>query len=852
MARRNSGWKWFLAAAVLAAGCAGYGNYRAAQISEQKGEWDEAVLDYLELVDQYPGNIAYKAGLLRAKIRASQEHFDRGKELHSLGVLEGAVREYVQAVELDPANQYAQVELAKAQEELRKAQGTPSGPESLDDLKKRARKERPQPPELNPRSPEPISLSFPKEVQVTDIYRALGKAFGINIQFDPQLRPSRMSVELTDVTAQEALEIVMQSAGHFYKVLSEDTIIIVQDTPQNRRQYEDLVIQTFFLSNAEVKDMMTLLRSLIGAKNIASNDQLNAIVLKDTADTVKVAERIIETNDKSRGEVVVDVELLQIDTTKMRELGVSLSDYQVTQSLDQDPPLRVSDLEFINQGNWILNLPSFIYDFVKSSTEAQLLASPQVRISDGEQASVTIGDRVPIPVTTFNTGQTVGGNIVPITSFQYQDIGIRLALEPRMHHNREVTLNVEVEVASLSGFVEGSGGQQQPIIASRNIQSTIRLKDGETNFLAGLIRDENSLNDSGFPGLSDIPVLGRLFSKKGTDKRRTDLVLTLTPHIIRTADITEEDLLPIWVGTESNLSFRGGSPRVESEVQGPFDEEDTEEEQERIREMIRQRIQSLPQGLREGVEGEGQAPEAPPGVDLAPAGAPEDTFGRERDEDEEDEPPTLRPVAYHGSAGEPVPAVWSGEVPIPRLAENGGAQKAPSVRLSLVPARPAVAVGDDFEVVLAVDSPGPVSHLPAHLRFDPHLVEVVSVSSGGFLGGDGEAAVLSQLTRPGDLALGASRFGDLPGVSGRGVALRVVLRALAPGIARLRLTRARALDPALEPLALSTGGAHVRIVEDTSELPAGGDQEPGMDVDPERPHRPDLDDPPGRGRASVA
>lgn len=829
MAGRKSGWKAILAAVVLAAGCAGYGNYRAAQIAEQKGEWDQAVLHYLELIDQYPANIAYKAGLLRAKIRASQEHFDRGKELHALGVLAEAVREYVQAVQLDPANQYARVELAKAQDELRRAQGFSPGPESLDDLKERARKERPQPPELNPRSPEPISLSFPKEVQVTDIYRALGKAFGINVQFDPQLRPSRMSVELTDVTAQEALEIVMQSAQHFYKVLSEDTIIIVQDTPQNRRQYEDLVIQTFFLSNAEVKDMMTLLRSLIGAKNIASNDQLNAIVLKDTADTVKVAERIIDTNDKSRGEVVIDVELLQIDTSKMRSLGVSLSNYQVTQQLDQDPPLRVSDLEFINQGNWILNLPSFIYDFVKSSTEAQLLASPQVRISDGEQASVTIGDRVPIPVTTFNTAQTVGGNIVPITSFQYQDIGIRLQLEPRMHHNREVTLNVEVEVASLSGFVEGSGGQQQPIIASRNIQSTIRLQDGETNFLAGLIRDENSLNDTGFPGLSDIPVVGRLFSRKGNDKRRTDLVLTLTPHIVRTADITQEDLLPIWVGTESNLSFRGGSPRVESEVQGPFDEQETQEEQERIREMIRQRIQSLPQGLREGVEGEEQAPEGPPGVDLVPAGPPGDVFGREEDEEEdEEEPPGARPIALRRTAGDFVTAAWDGRPPALRLAAEVGGE--PGVTLALVPQRRALAVGEEVEVLLAAESAVPVSHLPAHLRFDPRRLEVISVTPGRYLGGAGEAAVLSQLSRPGDLALGASRFGDLDGVRGRGVVARIVVRALAPGPARLRLTRARALDRDLEALPLATGSARLEIVADPSELPGGGAPE-----GPERP-----------------
>ena len=184
--------------------------------------------------------------------------------------------------------------------------------------------------------------------------------------------------------AADALEMLMRAANHFYKVLDEGSIIVAEENPQNRRVYEDLVIQTFFLSNADPKESMTMLRSLVGAKNIASNDQLNAIVLRDTADKVKVAERILMTNDKARGEVVIDVELLQIETNKLQDLGISLSQYSITQTLEPNP-VRVSDLEFVNQQNWLLTLPSFIYDFVKNSSDAQLLASPQVRISDGEK-----------------------------------------------------------------------------------------------------------------------------------------------------------------------------------------------------------------------------------------------------------------------------------------------------------------------------------------------------------------------------------------------------------------------------------------------------------------------------------
>jgi general secretion pathway protein D len=551
--------KWKVRVATIGlilslSGCSGYRSYQHAQLAEQTEDWDQAVLKYLELIERSPGNIRYKAGLIRARINASQQHFKRGLELRDAGDLSRAVEELHEAVRLDSTNQYAQAEFEKVRDDLIAERASSESP-ALADLKEKNRGSRPQPPVLNPRSSEPISLSFPKPVLIFNIYKALGKAFGINIQFDSKVRGQDIAIELEQVTAQEALEILMRTAGHFYKVLNEHTILVAEDNAQNRRTYEDLVIQTFFLSNSDPKQVMQMLRSLVGTKNVAANEPLNAIVLRDTADKVKVAERIIATNDKSRGEVMIDVELLQINTSKLRELGASLSQYNITQSLDPNP-VRVSDLEFINQGNWTLSIPSFIYDFVKNSSEAQLLASPQVRISDGEKATFHIGDRVPIPVTTFNTGQTVGGNIVPITSFQYQEVGIRLDIEPRIHHNKEITLDLKVEVSDISGTVQGSGGQQQPIIGTRNIESKIRLKDGETNFLAGLYQNNESSAEQGLPGLSDIPVIGRLFSRKSTDVKRTDLVLTLTPHIVRTADITEEDLMPIWVGTEANITFR--------------------------------------------------------------------------------------------------------------------------------------------------------------------------------------------------------------------------------------------------------------------------------------------------------
>jgi general secretion pathway protein D len=863
-----------LAVLVLVSGCTGFRAARRAEIASQTGDWDEAVLYWTEALDQEPTNIRYRGNLLQAKVRASQEHFARGQEFHRAGVLERALIEYQQAVQLDPSNQYAQVELEKVRAELEAARlGTDV--ETIEEMKRRSAGIRPQPPLLNPRSDEPISLEFPEPVPIQSIYRSLGKAFGINILFDPQLKDIEIPIVLKEVTAQDALEILMRAAGHFYKVLDPQTIIIAADTPQNRRNYEDLVIQAFFLSNADVKDALTILRSLIGARQIAMNEQLNAIILRDTADKVKVAEKIIETIDKAKAEVVIDVELLQLSTNKIRDLGVQLSNYQVTQSLDlgTDETLNVSDLEFLNQSNWALTIPNVVYNFVKTDTDAQLLAQPKLRISEGEKARLVIGDRVPIPVTSFNTANTVGGNIVPITSFQYQDVGITIGIEPRVHHNREVTLTLTVEVSQVTGQVSsGSGQAAQPIIGTRTIESTIRLKDGETNLLAGLIRRDDTASENGVPGLSDIPILGRLFSKNMNENRRTDVILTLTPHIVRLPDITETDLLPIWVGTEQNITFRGGSPRVESDVEGPFDGGDGATPEE-IRERIRERLQSLPQGLRGDEGGEDQQEQLNPGQELVPGLPPPSPFGVEEEpeeelptfEEEEDQPPfgtALESASvldedpdeisgFERAAADPavydrlIDGLLADTTALAAATEEAGAfgrfaavTSSPlatetDVVLHLSPSAATVAPGQTVEVELRARALAPVSHLPVTLEFDPAVLAVQSVAAGPFLGGEGRAEVLSDASRPGRLVLGASRLGDVGGVAGEGVVARVVFRAKAAGDPALRFGSAKALDSSRAPLAVTARPADLSVA---GEAPPPGDR-PAAPLERERPGR---------------
>ncbi len=793
---------------LFASGCASYRLLKDAELAEAREEWDDAVAHYVDLAGRNPREARWRSALLRARLQASRAHFAAGQRFLEAGVPERALVELERAVALDSTNQYAESELAKVREKLARESAAEAEP-TVDELKKKQRDAPAQPPLLNPRSRSPISLTFPEPASLFKIYEALGKAFGINVLRDPQLRDQELAIELRDVTAQIALETLMRTVGHFYKVIDEQTILIAQDTQQNRKTYEDLVIQTFYLSNAEVKDAMQLVRSVIGARSVNQNAALNAFTIKDTADRVRVAQRLVEMIDKAHSEVVIDIELIQLNTTKLRELGISLSENRLGQRIDlgKDVPIRFPDLRSLNQQSFVLTVPSLLYDFMKTSSDAQLLARPQIRVTEGQKAKVRIGDQVPIPVTTFNTGQTVGGNIVPITSFQYKDVGINIDLKPRVHHNREVTLELQIEVSQITGFQEAGGGQRQPIIGTRTIESTIRLKDGETNFLAGLIRTDETHGETGLPGLSDIPILGRIFGKTTSDLRRTDVMLTLTPHIVRTANITESDLAPIWVGTESNLTFRGGSPRVESDAEGPFDEgEQSEEELEQLRQEIEQQ------------EEEEEVPEEVPGVELAPSGLPSSPFSPPQEEPSEEEPPqrdfglrdlvrrddARQSAVQRDEASDSSAAAASSsqlELMATRSASTAGTVGEAVVRLTLDPAVVNVAVGDRFSIAIAVEARAAVSHLPSTLLFDAALLALESVEAGDFLGGAGAAQVLADSSSPGTIVLGASRLGREPGVAGRGTLAHLHFRALAAGKCELRFSARRVLDPSLVELA---------------------------------------------------
>jgi general secretion pathway protein D len=605
---------------AASAGCTAYRNYQQSRDAEALQRWDTALQKLEKAVELDPNNPQYKLALVQLKLKVSQYHFEKGKLYRASGNPELAVVELEQAVLLDPTNDYAEVELRKARDEAAKAAAERNSDTQLQTMKKKTRGARARTPLLEPASDKPISLNFPSPKPIKQIYQSLAAAAGINVIFDPQLKDDNVSIVLTNLSFQAALETLLRQENHFYKVIDEKTMLIAADTPQNRKTYEDLVIRTFFLSNGDVTEVSNALRALLQTTRISINKAENSITLRDTADKVAIAERIIEQNDKQLSEVVVNVELLQINTKSLLDLGPILVPYSVsakapapggTSNIGGTVPAGQFTWDQLTQlsiNSFGFTIPSLTYNFIKNNTDAELLAKPQLRISEGQKAQLIIGDKTPIPVTTFNTGTTVGGNIVPVTSFQYQDIGIKIEVEPRVHHNREITLKLTVEVSQINGFVAAQDGSQLPIIGTRTITSNIRLKDGETNLLAGLFRRDRSRSNDQIPFLGDLPIIGRLITHTKKDDQTTDLVLTLTPHIIRIPDITEEDITPVYVGTDQNISYQG-APRVESPAgQGPFE----------IQRRGAQPQQPPP-----------AQPVAPQPQNLTPGGAPSDPFRRQ-------------------------------------------------------------------------------------------------------------------------------------------------------------------------------------------------------------------------------
>jgi general secretion pathway protein D len=370
-----------------------------------------------------------------------------------------------------------------------------------------------------------------------------------------------VSIDMRGQSLDQALNSLSGSTRNFWRVTGPRAITVVPDTTAKRREYEEEVVRTFYLSNADLKETIDMLRIVVDARRLSPITATNAITIKDTPERIVAAGKIITAIDKARPEVIIDVELLEVNRTHLQEYGLQVASpgsAGINGSIDINKPnMTLRDLSNLTSADVLLtNLPSLYYRLLKNDSATRILANPQLRTAEGIPAQARFGERVPVPVTTFAPLAAGGVQQQPITSFNYEPIGVNIDITPRMHHDDEVSLALKIDLSSISG----KGFGDLPTFGSRQINTVIRLRDGETNMLAGLIRDEERTSLAGVPGLSDLPVIGHLFAYNHKETTETDIILTLTPRIVRVLNLTSEDLQPFKVGRDSGAPLTDVPP----------------------------------------------------------------------------------------------------------------------------------------------------------------------------------------------------------------------------------------------------------------------------------------------------
>jgi general secretion pathway protein D len=611
-----------------------------------------------------------------------------------------------------------------------------------------------EPPEIKPLSRAPISLHMSNDSKI--VFDTIGKLAGLTIVYDPDFPARRIPVDLTNVTLEQALEIVSLESKAFWKPVTENIIYVVPDQPQKRRDYEEQVVRTFYLSNTvqaqDLTEIVTGLRQLLDLKRIQQLNAQNAIIVRDSPDKLAIAEKMIKDIDKAKPEVVIQVQVLEARLDKMRNLGILPGQ---TASIAVVPPgtttttngtntngsstsnttqiLTLQNLTHLNGSAYSVTLPNFTANALLNDSMTKIIQNPEVRSVDGQPAKLRIGDRVPVATGSFQAGVGVGstagtGFVNPLvnTQFQYIDVGVNVDITPRVHPNHEVSLKVSVEVSSVTGQTN-IGGIQQPIISQRKIDHEIRLKEGEANILGGLVAKTDTKSLNGWPGLAKVPLLRYLFSEDSKNYEDDEILIILTPRIVRMPDWTRANLRPLYSGSESNVQVRR-----ESEVRAP--------------------AQEIP-----------QAPSNPGNAPTAPA--------------------------------------------------PNGAQGGQSAQLRFEPRTLSLKVGQQSTVGVVVDNVNDLFSIPFLLQYNPAVISVEEIQHGGFLqGGNQEIAIVTNINKEkGQAIISATRQPNTAGVSGTGTIMGIVVKAIGPGASNLSIVQVNAKDSQQKPIPLVTSEATLQV-----------------------------------------
>jgi len=513
--------------------------YKLGNEAEINKNWDKAIKYYERAQLESPNEPIYRLALARVKSSATLFHLQEARRLANQGKKEEAQAEYSKALSYDPMNMSIREEMKNLGQEAKEKEET--------------EKESYEFPIKLKVSEGKVELKF-AEASLRSIFQALGKHAGVNFIFDEQFKDVPLTIDLADRTFEEAVNFVCMSSRNFYRIIDEKTLIVVPDQPMKRLQYEATAIKVFYLSNINAQEIQNalamMLRTQFKTPNIIVDKNLNSITIRDTPEVVAMAEKLLKIWDKAKGEVLIDLEILEVSRTRLRELGVDFSQQAAGLKFSTDITNTTGweklPIDFTKTGNFFISLPTALVNFLESDSDTKVIAQPRLRGVSDEEIKYLVGQKVPIPQTTFTPIAAGGVSQQPIMSYTQQDVGLDVKIKPKIHFEKEITLELEVKITSLGG----KGIADIPIINTREVKNIIRLKDGETNLMAGLLREEERKSLKGIAGLKNIPLLGSLFSNSEKTVEQTDVILTITPYIIRGIPLSEEDLKPLWVDVE--------------------------------------------------------------------------------------------------------------------------------------------------------------------------------------------------------------------------------------------------------------------------------------------------------------
>jgi general secretion pathway protein D len=711
--------------------------------------------------------------------------------LRDAGKLPEALAEFEKAAATDPSSFIASQEVQRTRtmiESAKSAATSKAPPKSF--IQRRLERAAAEPVELEPISNQPITLKMTEDSKL--IYEMVGKLAGINVLFDLDYTPRKIHVELNAVTLAQALHLIALESKTFWRAVTPNAIYVASDTASKRKELEENVIKTFYLSNlsqtSELQDLVNTLRTLLELNRVTPIPSLGAIVVRATPDQVALAEKMINDLDKGRSEVVVEVAVLQVARDRIHDIGVALPTSTTVANIggptvastSTTPPaatnnlLTLDNIGKLTAKDFAITLPSATATLLASDSNTKVIQNPQIRAVDGQKATLKIGDRVPIATGSFQAGVAAGGGgVSPLinTQFQYLDVGVNIDITPYVHGDRSVTLKISLDVSAVTGNVN-IGGISQPIIGQRRLEHEIRLKEGEVNLLGGILEDSDVKAVSGYPGLINVPILKYLFSANHSEKHQNEIVFVLTPHIVRTTDVSEANMEPLSVGTGTNIELQD-------------------------RDLVR--------------PANAMRPAEPAGGASRPAEKSEGNLRlRAPSPSSEVRPPSVQQAQQQASDGK-------GSSPGEPSANPSGtpSQAAPApdgALLSFSPSRTTATVGQTFTVDLVVNAQN-LSLAPVQLHYDPAKLQVVNVSNGGFLEQGQQVVALSHNDDPttGTLRITATRPVDSGGASGQGALVTLTFMAKAEGQASLSILRAGLRNPNAQPIPSSGTPAVIDI-----------------------------------------